>query len=68
MQVSRRKKVLKSGGRANKKWWEILACPRCKGRLEFDSKKQRFICQKCRLKYKIKGDIPILLIDEAEKF
>jgi uncharacterized protein len=68
MQVSGSEKVLKPGGMVNKKWWEILACPKCKGQLEFNSKRQRFICQKCRLKYKIKDDIPILLIDEAEGF
>ncbi|MBI4550966.1 MAG: Trm112 family protein [Candidatus Latescibacteria bacterium] len=47
---------------------EILACPQCKGDLEYDRGNEKLICHKCRLKYSIKDDIPIMLIDEAEKF
>ena len=46
---------------------EILACPKCKGDLEYDRKKDKLICHKCKLAYLIKDDIPIMLIDEAEK-
>ncbi|OQX94997.1 tetraacyldisaccharide 4'-kinase [candidate division KSB1 bacterium 4572_119] len=52
----------------SKELQEILACPQCKGELEYDKKNEKLICDKCRLKYKIKDDIPIMLIDEAEKF
>lgn len=47
---------------------EILACPKCKGKLEYDSEKQRLTCDGCRLIYRVEDDIPIMLIDEAEKF
>lgn len=47
---------------------EILACPECKKKLEYDRKEQKLLCNNCRLKYRIDGDIPVLLIDEAEKF
>jgi len=47
---------------------EIIACPKCKGDLEYKSEEDKLICHKCRLVYKIKDDIPIMLIDEAEKF
>ncbi len=47
---------------------EILACPKCKGDLEYDTKNNKLICNQCRLKYQVKDDIPIMLIDEAEKF
>lgn len=47
---------------------DILACPQCKGDLEYDKENQKLICNKCRFKYDIKDDIPIMLIDEAEKF
>ncbi len=47
---------------------DILACPKCKGDLEYDIKNQKLICQACRLKYDIKDDIPIMLIDEAKSF
>ncbi len=47
---------------------DIIACPKCKGDLEYDQKNQKLICHACRLKYHIEDDIPIMLIDEAEKF
>lgn len=51
----------------DKKLLDILACPKCKGELEYDKKKERLICDKCRLAYAIKDDIPVMLIEEAEK-
>lgn len=52
----------------SKELLEILACPQCKGELEYDTPNQQLICHACRLKYTIKADIPIMLIEEAEKF
>jgi uncharacterized protein YbaR (Trm112 family) len=50
----------------DKKLLDILVCPKCKGDLEYDKKKDRLICHKCKLAYPIKDDIPVMLIDEAE--
>lgn len=47
---------------------EILACPQCKGDLEYDEKNEKLICHKCRLKFKIEDGIPNMLVDEAERF
>ena len=47
---------------------DVLACPKCKGELEYDQKDEKLICQTCRLNYRIEDDIPIMLIDEAESF
>ncbi|MCK5146590.1 Trm112 family protein [bacterium] len=47
---------------------EILACPKCKGSLEYDKPNEKLICNSCMLKYRIDDDIPIMLIDEAESF
>ncbi len=47
---------------------EILACPKCKGDLEYKDEEQQLICHQCRLIYEIKDDIPIMLIDEAKPF
>ncbi len=47
---------------------EILACPKCKGDLEYDREDDKLICNACRLKFRVEDDIPIMLIDEAEKF
>ncbi len=52
----------------DKELLDILACPKCKGDLDYDKENQKLICNKCRLKYDIKDDIPIMLIDEAENF
>ena len=52
----------------DQKLLDILACPKCKGDLEYREKEQQLICQACRLIYHIKDDIPVMLIDEAEKF
>ena len=43
----------------------ILACPKCKGELQLAPEQDGLICQACRLKYLIKDEIPIMLIDEA---
>ena len=49
----------------NPKLLELLVCPKCKGDLELTQKGNGLICHACRLKYEIKDDIPIMLIDEA---
>jgi uncharacterized protein YbaR (Trm112 family) len=43
---------------------EILVCPKCKNKLEYESRQKKLVCQNCGLNFKIKGDIPILLLDE----
>ena len=52
----------------DKELLDILACPKCKGELEYDRENEKLICHSCRLKYRIEDDIPIMLIDEAESF
>ncbi len=44
---------------------EILVCPKCKGEIYLNDKKDGLICDVCALLYEIKEDIPIMLIDEA---
>jgi hypothetical protein len=46
---------------------EILACPQCKGDLRLTEAGDGLICEKCRLMYEIKDDIPIMLIEEAKE-
>jgi uncharacterized protein YbaR (Trm112 family) len=52
----------------SKELLEILACPRCKGEVHLNDKEDGLICNKCRLIYEIKDDIPIMLIDDAKPF
>lgn len=47
------------------KLMEILACPVCKGKLDYDRTAQELICKFDRLAYKIDKDIPVLLENEA---
>ena len=49
----------------DKELLEILVCPKCKGDLELSENEDGLVCKSCALKYPIKGDIPIMLIDEA---
>jgi uncharacterized protein YbaR (Trm112 family) len=46
---------------------EILACPQCKGEVKLTAAEDGLDCSACRLRYPIKDDIPIMLIDEATK-
>lgn len=46
---------------------EILVCPKCKGGLRLAEKGDGLICDTCKLKYAVKDDIPVMLIDEAER-
>lgn len=52
---------------------QIIACPKCKGKLEYRAgaqpgpeQEESLVCPNCRLKYEVRDDIPILLIDEAQ--
>ena len=45
---------------------DILACPKCKGKLVLNAASNGIVCVSCRLVYPIKEDIPVMLIDEAE--
>jgi uncharacterized protein len=50
---------------------EILRCPACvqekDGRLDF-VKGAWLVCQDCGRKYPIRDDIPVMLIDEGDKW
>ncbi len=45
---------------------DILACPQCKGPVELNAEQNGIICRTCQLRYEIRNDIPIMLIDEAK--
>jgi uncharacterized protein len=50
----------------DKELLEILVCPKCKGELEYKPDQSELICHNCRLRYEIRDDIPIMLVDEAK--
>ena len=45
---------------------EILACPRCKGDLEFHEERDEILCRRCQLAYAIRDGIPVMLVEEAK--
>lgn len=46
---------------------EILACPKCHAELRVDDAAERLDCTGCGLRYPVRDDIPVMLIDEAEQ-
>ena len=50
----------------SKELLDILACPNCKGDIYLNDPGDGLICDKCKLLYEIRDDIPIMLIDEAK--
>ena len=44
---------------------DILVCPKCKGALEYREAEASLLCAHCLLRYPVRDDIPIMLIDEA---
>lgn len=51
----------------DKKLLEILACPVCKGALQYQSKEAELVCRFDRLAYPIKDNIPVMLESEARE-
>jgi hypothetical protein len=51
----------------NKKLLEIMACPQCHGNVRWDEKLSGIVCEKCKLLYEVKNDIPIMLVEEAKQ-
>lgn len=53
----------------SKEFLEIVACPKCKGDLEYrhseTEKDDALICHACRLVFAVVDDIPNLILEEA---
>ncbi len=47
---------------------DLLACPRCKGPLHPCDGRLSLCCERCRLRFPVREDIPVLLLDEAESY
>ncbi len=46
---------------------EILACPVCKGPLQYRRDQQVLVCRLDRLAYPIRDDVPVMLEEEARQ-
>lgn len=49
----------------NTKLLEIIACPICQGRLNYDKEQDRLICSFDKVAYPINNGIPVLLAEQA---
>lgn len=43
-----------------------LACPKCKGDLEYRQAESALACHACKLRFEVREDIPIMLLAEAK--
>jgi uncharacterized protein len=46
---------------------EILVCPACHGKVEHKERRHLMVCTSCGLRYPVRDDIPVMLIEEATK-
>lgn len=49
----------------DKKLIDIVACPICKGKLNYDGEAQELICRFDRLAFPIRDQVPVLIEQEA---
>jgi len=45
----------------------ILVCPKCQSKLEFDKKAQELICSNDQLAFPVNDGIPVMLVEEARE-
>jgi uncharacterized protein YbaR (Trm112 family) len=50
----------------NPELMEILVCPKCQGPIYLEPSQKGIICDNCRLRYEVRDDIPIMLIEQAQ--
>ena len=51
----------------DKKQIELIACPECHGKLDYDKSTQELLCKKCDLAFPVEDGIPVMLIEKARK-
>ncbi len=51
----------------DKELLSILVCPACKGEVKLDEKRGGILCENCALLFPVKDDIPVMLVEEAQK-
>lgn len=45
---------------------KMLACPQCKQPVKLSPDQKWLECGHCRLRYEVRDDIPIMLVEEAK--
>lgn len=49
----------------NEQLLDILVCPKCKGAISVVEGGRALLCEECQLKYPVRENIPIMLVEEA---
>jgi uncharacterized protein len=50
----------------NRELIDVLACPKCKGKLDLKPDESAFVCRACKLVYSVVDDIPNFIVEEAK--
>jgi uncharacterized protein len=53
------------GMKMERKLIDVLACPICKGKLEYHRHRKLLVCKRDKLGYPIRGDVIIMVKDKA---
>jgi len=51
----------------NKKLLDILACPVCKGAIDYDKKNNEIVCPRCRVAYPIINNMAVMRTSKARE-
>lgn len=51
----------------DKKQLEMMACPECHGKLDYDDSNKELVCNNCLLAFPVQDGIPVMLVEEARK-
>ena len=49
----------------DKKTLNLLVCPKCQSKLEYDKKNNELICANDKLAFPVNDGIPVMLVEEA---
>ncbi len=45
---------------------EIVACPKCRGKVTLKEDESGFVCEHCRLVYPVEDGLPNFIVEEAK--
>ena len=45
---------------------ELVACPKCKGKIALEPDEGSFVCAACKLRYAVVDGVPNFLIEDAK--
>jgi rfaE bifunctional protein nucleotidyltransferase chain/domain len=48
-------------------WMDVVACPRCRGRLNISSDSHTLSCSVCSLSFAVEGGLPVLLLTPSSR-